>query len=297
KPIMLRKQGVPRPLGEVLDHKLVESSITPLARGQKVELDLTIRNTDRATGTLLSGQIVTNHGAEGLAPDTITVRFRGSAGQSFGAFLAPGITLRLEGEANDYVGKGLSGGKVAIFPPGASASWAGFDRDGSILIGNTSLYGATSGEAFIAGKAGERFAVRNSGAVAVVEGVGDHGCEHMTGGMVVILGPTGRNFAAGMSGGVAYVLDEEEKLVLRCNPLTAPPENIVDPHDEAVIHERIEAHFAMTQSPRAREILDRWSEYRAKFRKVIPAEYKQALEKSPRLKVVVISPPQGAARG
>jgi glutamate synthase (NADPH) large chain len=297
KPVMLRKQGVPRPLGEVLDHKLVESSITPLARGQKVELDLTIRNTDRATGTLLSGQIVTNHGAEGLAPDTITVRFRGSAGQSFGAFLAPGITLRLEGEANDYVGKGLSGGKVAIFPPGASASWAGFDRDGSILIGNTSLYGATWGEAFIAGKAGERFAVRNSGAVAVVEGVGDHGCEYMTGGMVVILGPTGRNFAAGMSGGVAYVLDEEEKLVLRCNPLTAPPEDIVDPNDEAVIHERIEAHFAMTQSPRAREILDRWGEYRAKFRKVIPAEYKQALEKSPRLKVVVISPPQGAARG
>ena len=209
-----------------------------------------------------------------LAEDTIHCRFRGSSGQSFGAFLEKGITFRLEGDSNDYFGKGLSGGKIVVYPPDKSK----FKPENQIIIGNTALYGATNGEAYIRGMAGERFCVRNSGAKAVVEGVGDHGCEYMTGGRAVILGPTGRNFAAGMSGGIAYVLDMEGRLDYFCNQsLVAlePVENLQDIHElQGMIHQ----HLLFTQSSVASKVLTRWEEYLPHFVKVIPYEYKKVLE-------------------
>jgi glutamate synthase (NADPH/NADH) large chain len=231
-----------------------------------------------------------------LPNDTIKVKFKGTAGQSFGTFLAHGISFELEGEGNDYVGKGLCGGRIAVMPPQDCPIKA----EDNIIVGNTVLYGATSGECYFRGVAGERFAVRNSGAVAVVEGVGDHGCEYMTGGMVIVLGQTGRNFAAGMSGGVAYVLDEDDSFAQRCNmsmvQLEAVPEeaaasedgevathgrvhfNHLGKADEVVLRDFIWNHMRHTGSARARDILDNWAAYRSKFVKVLPTEYRRALQ-------------------
>jgi glutamate synthase (NADPH/NADH) large chain len=251
---------------------------------------------------MLSGLVAKRYGHEGLADDTIHIRLRGTAGQSFGAWLAHGITLELEGEGNDYVGKGLSGGRIIIYPPKSSKIVA----EENIIVGNTVLYGAISGECFFRGVAGERFAVRNSGAIAVVEGVGDHGCEYMTGGIVVVLGETGRNFAAGMSGGIAYVLDERGDFEKRCNlamvelePVLAEDEALevlehqggdlethgwvkvahdMTRYDEQRLKSLIQTHLYYTGSSRARLILDNWANFREKFVKVMPIDYRRALE-------------------
>src|SRR5690606_9820494 len=201
------------PIAEVLDRKLIEQAMPALERRQPVQIGTPIRNTDRSTGAMLSGEIAKRFGHKGLRDDTIQVKLSGTAGQSFAAFLARGVSFELVGEANDYVGKGLSGGRIVIRPSQEARTVA----EKSIIVGNTVLYGAIEGECYFRGVAGERFAVRNSGAIAVVEGVGDHGCEYMTGGIVVVIGQTGRNFAAGMSGGVAYVLDEDGDFAERCN--------------------------------------------------------------------------------
>ena len=222
---------------------------------------------------MLSGEIARRTGSEGLPEDTVRFHFSGSAGQSFGAFLVKGVTLTLEGEANDYVGKGLSGGRIIVYPPKGSR----FSPGESIIVGNVVLYGATSGEAFFNGMAGERFAVRNSGATAVVEGVGDHGCEYMTRGTVVVLGPTGRNFAAGMTGGIAYVLDETgEFKSVYCNPAGVDIEP-VEAEDTSIIQDLIRRHQALTGSTRAQYILDNWDAMLPKFAKVFPKEYKRIL--------------------
>jgi len=219
--------------------------------------------------------VVKKHGSRGLPDGTIHLVFRGSAGQSFGAFLAPGITLELIGDANDYLGKGLSGGRIIVrTPPGSP-----FDPAENVIVGNTLLYGATSGEVFINGLAGERFAVRNSGATAVVEGVGDHGCEYMTGGVVVVLGKTGRNFAAGMSGGIAYVLDEYQLFDTLCNLDLVDLESVWRPADQKQLRDLIERHYAWTQSERAKRLLEKWPESVGKFVKVMPIEYRKALER------------------
>ena len=214
----------------------------------------------------------------GLPEGTITIRFTGSAGQSFGAFLAPGVRLRLEGEANDYVGKGLGGGEIVV-RPAAAARYATYENT---IIGNTCLYGATGGALYAAGRAGERFAVRNSGAVAVVEGVGDHGCEYMTGGVVVVLGRTGRNFAAGMSGGVAFVLDEWDEFPSRCNLGMVELEKVTTGEDNKLLHEMITSHFVYTGSRKAKLVLDAWDTILPKFVKVMPVDYKRVLEERKR---------------
>jgi glutamate synthase domain-containing protein 3 len=233
-----------------------------------------IRNVQRTVGAMLSGEVARRHGAEGLPDDTISCSFNGSAGQSFGAFLARGITLSLEGEANDYVGKGLCGGRIVIYPPRS----AGFAAEENILIGNVALYGATSGEAFINGMAGERFAVRNSGATAVVEGVGDHGCEYMTNGVVVVLGAAGRNFAAGMSGGIAYVLDINGDFAeKRCNHGSVDLEPVIEQLDLQVLRSLITRHADLTGSKQARKVLQNWRELLPRFFKVFPHEYKRVL--------------------
>jgi glutamate synthase (NADPH/NADH) large chain len=225
-------------------------------------------------GAMLSGEIARKHGSNGLEPDTIRFNFTGSAGQSFGAFLARGVTLELEGDANDYVGKGLSGGKLIIYPPRGSS----FLPEQNILIGNVALYGATSGEAFFNGRAGERFAVRNSGATAVVEGVGDHGCEYMTRGLVVVLSDTGRNFAAGMTGGLAYVLDETgEFRGVRCNQASVDLESVSESSDIDTLRFWVARQAEHTGSPRANWILENWDALLPKFVKVFPREYKRAL--------------------
>jgi glutamate synthase (NADPH/NADH) large chain len=289
-------------LDKVLDNSLIAEARAALDRGAKVSIDTPIRNVDRATGAMLSGEVARIYGHAGLPEDTIDIRATGTAGQSFGAFLARGVTLRLEGEANDYVGKGLSGGKLIVHPSRAARQ---IDPANSIIVGNTVLYGAVAGECYFRGVAGERFAVRNSGAIAVVEGVGDHGCEYMTGGVVVILGQTGRNFAAGMSGGIAYVLDEDDAFSTRCNLAMVDLEPVRD--EEAVMtetyhqsgdlegHGRVDVmsdmtrfdaerlrqlianHHRYTGSTRAREILEDWPNYMGKFRKVMPVEYRRAL--------------------
>ena len=261
-------------IGQVLDHKLIQQVEKALQDGEKVWIDQKICNTDRATGAMLSGKVAALKPKRNLVDDTIYCRFRGSAGQSFGAFLEKGITFRLEGDSNDYIGKGLSGGKLIVHPPVKTT----FRPEQQIIIGNTALYGATGGEAYFRGIAGERFCVRNSGAKAVVEGVGDHGCEYMTGGRVVILGATGRNFAAGMSGGIAYVLNMEGQLDYFCNKsLVAlePVEHLQDIHElQALIHQ----HLLLTQSSVASKVLSKWEEYLPHFVKVIPYEYKKVLE-------------------
>ncbi|MEX5216828.1 MAG: glutamate synthase large subunit [Nitrospira sp.] len=257
----------------ILDNQLMELCRPAIERGEKVALDLPIKNVNRTVGTMLSSTIAKKYGLDGLPPDTITIKFTGSAGQSFGAFLARGITLILEGESNDYLGKGLSGGKIVVFPPKASL----FVPEQTILIGNTSLYGATQGEAYFYGMAGERFAVRNSGARAVIEGTGDHGCEYMTGGVVVVLGRTGRNFAAGMSGGVAFVLNELGKFESRCNLGMVELEKVTTVEDKQLLHDMITNHFMYTGSRKAKEVLDGWETMLQKFVKVMPVDYKRVL--------------------
>ncbi len=286
--------------GKALDHTLIEKARPALERGERTSFIVSVRNVNRTVGTMLSGEVARRHGHAGLPDDSIHIQMDGTAGQSFGAFLARGITLDLVGEANDYVGKGLSGGRIIVRSPN---DFHGFGPE-HIIAGNTVLYGATEGEAYFNGVAGERFAVRNSGATAVVEGVGDHGCEYMTGGTVVLLGETGRNFAAGMSGGVAYVYDPELRFQSRCNlamvglepllsgveqelrvpralwhPVTrgAPGET-----DEAILRRLVEAHFRYTGSFRAKSILHDWSNARTHFVKVMPHEYKRALAQPPR---------------
>jgi glutamate synthase domain-containing protein 3 len=259
---------------KALDNSLIEHAHSAIESRTPVSLSLPIRNVHRSVGTMLSGEIARRYGSEGLAEDTIQIRFNGSAGQSFGAFLAKGVTLTLEGEANDYAGKGLSGGRLIIFPPRESE----FVSEENILIGNVCLYGATSGEAFFNGMAGERFAVRNSGATAVVEGVGDHGCEYMTKGLVVVLGKTGRNFAAGMTGGIAFVLDRTGEFVqTMCNRREVDLETVSDPKDIEILLSLITRHSEYTGSPQARWILDNWDATLPQFVKVFPHEYKRVL--------------------
>ncbi|MCZ4304567.1 glutamate synthase-related protein [Zoogloeaceae bacterium G21618-S1] len=286
-------------LEKALDQELVKQAAPALERGEAVKIDLPVRNLNRTVGAMLSGAVATKYGHAGLPDDTIHITLSGTAGQSFGAFLARGVTLDLVGEGNDYVGKGLSGGRIVVRP---DAKFRG-DTAENIIIGNTVLYGAIEGEAFFAGVGGERFAVRNSGATAVVEGVGDHGCEYMTGGTVVVLGETGRNFAAGMSGGVAYVFDEDGSFAGRCNMAQVALEPVeeefaarkgteegddLESHgrvdvrhlglaDEAILKGLIEKHAQYTGSATAKRILEHWSSYRAKFVKVMPHEYRRAL--------------------
>ncbi|MBT7665736.1 MAG: glutamate synthase large subunit, partial [Rhodospirillaceae bacterium] len=289
-------------LDKALDNRLIELSEPAIERGEAVRINLPVRNINRTIGAMLSGRIAKKYGGAGLEDDTIHAKFTGSAGQSFAAFLSHGVTFELEGDANDYVGKGLSGGRVVIYPPKIST----ITPEENILIGNTVLYGAISGECYFRGVAGERFAVRNSGVTAVVEGVGDHGCEYMTGGVVVVLGVTGRNFAAGMSGGIAYVLDESSDFHMRCNMAMVELEPIADEdqaledqshqggdlethgrvdlvhdmtrYDAQRLHGLIENHMRYTGSDRAREILDNWDEYLPRFVKVMPVDYRRALQ-------------------
>jgi len=259
-------------LHQSLDYSLIERARAAIDDRAPVEFRLPIRNVHRAVGAMLSGEIALRHGSEGLPDDTIRFHFHGSAGQSFGAFLAKGVTLVLEGDANDYLGKGLSGGRIIVFPEREST----FPAEENILVGNVVLYGATSGEAYFNGAAGERFAVRNSGALAVVEAVGDHGCEYMTRGVVVVLGSTGRNFAAGMTGGIAYVLDEAGRFAARCNPGSVDLGPVTEAADVAALRTLITRHFEFTRSPRARNILMHWEDMLPKFVKVFPHEYQRS---------------------
>jgi len=259
-------------LKDALDHQLIRDAAPALERREPVVLTATVVNKNRTVGGMLSSEVARRHGREGLPPGTIRVSLTGSAGQSFGAWLAPGVELTLEGEANDYVGKGLSGGVVAVRPP----KEAKYVAEDNVVVGNTVLYGATSGRAFFRGKAGERFAVRNSGAHAVVEGVGDHGCEYMTGGVVVVLGRTGFNFAAGMSGGVAYIYDPAGQFARRCNYELVD----LDPFDAAdwdLLRGLIVEHVERTSSLVGRKILDEWVVASRAFVKLMPRAYKQAL--------------------
>ncbi|MFG1377693.1 glutamate synthase large subunit [Xanthobacter autotrophicus] len=289
------------PIEKVLDRTLIAKAAPALERGEKVVITTPIRSVDRSAGAMLSGAVAKAYGGQGLPDDTIHVELTGTAGQAFAAFLAAGVTFDLIGEANDYVGKGLSGGRIIVRPPANAA----IVPEHSIIVGNTVMYGATEGECYFRGIAGERFAVRNSGAIAVVEGTGDHGCEYMTGGIVVVIGQTGRNFAAGMSGGVAYVLDEDKSFAKRCNLSMVDLEPVEEEedllerlhhhggdlefkgridvqgdmsrHDEERLHQLIAKHLHYTGSARAQAILDNWAEYRSKFVKVMPVEYRRAL--------------------
>jgi glutamate synthase (ferredoxin) len=256
-------------LDGVLDRALIAASTRALEHGSPIEIARPIRNTDRTAGTLLGYEVTRRYGSGGLPDDTIRVRFSGSAGQSFGAFLPRGITLQLEGDANDFVGKGLSGGRLIVAPPKTAA----FVAEENIIVGNVALYGATSGEAFVRGVAGERFAVRNSGARAVVEGVGDHGCEYMTGGRVVVLGRTGRNFAAGMSGGVALVLDEDGTFATRCNLEMVDLDPLDDEAEIAACQGLVASHAARTGSAVAARLLAAWPAVLSKFVVVMPRDF------------------------
>jgi len=270
---LCRVEGPPGVLDDALDHELIAAAEPALARRQRVALELGIRNVHRCVGGMLSSKIAETLGPDGLPEETIHVDFRGSAGQSFGGWLAPGVSFALRGDANDYTGKGLSGGVMAVMPPDGS----GFVAQENVIVGNTVLYGATGGRAFFRGQAGERFAVRNSGASAVVEGVGDHGCEYMTGGRVAILGPTGRNFAAGMSGGLAYVLDPEGTLSARINPTLADQIEALDEADAIELRDLVAEHAERTGSEVARRLLDDWATALGSFVKVFPADYKRVL--------------------
>ena len=254
--------------------KLVPLSKEALDNKKKVDIILPIKNTDRTTGTILGYNITTRYGGEGLPEDTVNIHFNGSAGMSFGAFVPKGVTMTLEGDSNDYIGKGLSGGKIIVYPPRKSS----FVPEENTLVGNVVLYGATQGEAYFRGLAGERFCVRNSGVNTVVEGVGDHGCEYMTGGRVVIIGKTGRNFAAGMSGGIAYVLDEDDDFMIHCNMGMVNLEAVETAEDVEVVKGLLTKHVQYTQSTVAEKILDNWNGYQSKFVKVMPKQYKRVLE-------------------
>jgi glutamate synthase (NADPH) large chain len=259
---------------------LLKLAAPALERGEKVDATLPIRNTNRVVGTVTGSELTRRNGPEGLPEGTITFRFQGSAGQSFGAFIPRGMTLTLEGDANDYIGKGLSGGTLAVFPPRD----ASFVAEENIIVGNVALYGATGGEVYIRGVAGERFAVRNSGANAVVEGVGDHGCEYMTGGRVVVLGKTGRNFAAGMSGGVAYVLDRDGTFPVACNREMVSLSKVTEPEELGLVKAMIERHVAATGSAAGQRLLDGWRDASAKLVKVLPNDYRRVVEAQAKLR-------------
>ncbi|WP_278372369.1 glutamate synthase large subunit [Segatella bryantii] len=261
-------------LDGILDQQLIAGAQKAIQDKDEVNLDFAIRNTNRATGTMLSGLIAEKYGEEGLPEGTINVKFKGSAGQSFGAFLVKGIDFKLEGETNDYFAKGLSGGRIAVLPPNRS----NFNAEDNIIAGNTGLYGATTGEVYINGKVGERFAVRNSGAIAVVEGAGDHCCEYMTGGRVVVLGETGRNFAAGMSGGVAYVWDKNHNFDYFCNMDMVEINLVEEASYRKELHELIRQHYLYTGSKLARTMLDDWNHYVEDFIQIVPIEYKRVLQ-------------------
>ena len=260
--------------GPVLDQQMLTAAAKSLGQQAETLLDFTIKNTDRAVGAMLSGTIAKNYGHAGLPDDTIQVKFKGSAGQSFGAFLVSGVSFKLEGETNDYFAKGLSGGRIAILPPVRS----NFAAEENIIAGNTGLYGATSGELYVNGRVGERFGVRNSGAIAVIEGAGDHCCEYMTGGRVVVLGPTGRNFAAGMSGGVAYVWDKNHDFDYYCNMDMVEINLVEESSRRKELHELIRQHYLYTGSKLARAMLDDWPRYAEDFIQVVPIEYKRVLQ-------------------
>ena len=261
-------------LEECLDNELIKRSMPALEEKKPVKFDITIKNCNRTCGAMLGGAVATRYGSAGLPDDTIHINFTGSAGQSFGAFATNGMTFELAGDANDYLGKGLSGGRVIVYPPKGST----FPTEKNIIIGNTVLYGATSGEIYIAGSAGERFAVRNSGAIAVVEGVGDHGCEYMTGGKVVVLGKTGRNFAAGMSGGIAYVYDYNQLFDTLCNLDMVDIETVTEKEDIDFLRTYIEKHIKFTGSKYAKKLLDNWEQTLPYFVKIMPIDYRRALE-------------------
>ena len=261
-------------LPEVKDFEIIRAARPALDWKEEIRLEYEIHNTDRTLCSMLSGYIAQRYGEAGLPDSTINIRFRGSAGQSFCAFLAKGVNVRLEGETNDYFGKGLSGGRITILPPAGVP----FKPEDNIIAGNTGLYGATSGEVYINGRVGQRFAVRNSGASAVIEGAGDHCCEYMTGGRVVVLGEVGRNFAAGMSGGVAYVLDEKHNFDYFCNMDMVEISLVDDNLDRKELYELIRQHHLHTGSAKAGRILENWSRYVDDFIKVIPIEYKHVLQ-------------------
>nr|MCU0256283.1 glutamate synthase subunit alpha [Vicinamibacterales bacterium] len=268
-----------------LEESLDRTTLIPLCRPAlesrtPVTATLPIDNGNRVVGTMLGSEVTRRYGAEGLPEDTIRLRFQGSAGQSFGAFLPRGVTLLLEGDANDYVGKGLSGGRVIVVPP-VNAS---FVAEENVIIGNVAFYGGTAGEAFVRGIAGERFCVRNSGVTAVVEAIGDHGCEYMTGGEVVVLGATGRNFAAGMSGGVAYVFDEAGDFASRCNQDLVGLDGVREPADLVRLRALVERHAVLTASARARALLGNWSAALRRFVRVMPHDYRRVLEAQARMR-------------
>ncbi len=263
----------PAVLGDHLDHEIIKRAEGAIERGEKVAFEIDVRNIHRCVGGMLSSKIAEIHGPDGLEDEAIHVHLKGSAGQSFGGWLSRGVTFTLHGDANDYTGKGLSGGTLAIMPP----EGATYRAEENVIVGNTVLYGATSGKVFFRGLAGERFAVRNSGAPAVIEGVGDHGCEYMTGGRVVVLGETGRNFAAGMSGGIAYVLDENDAFRGKVNPSMLDQLEALDEADAIELHELVAEHERRTGSPVARRVLNEWTTLLPKFVKVFPADYKRVL--------------------
>jgi glutamate synthase domain-containing protein 3 len=271
-------------LEQALDHELIALSLPALEHGHPVQIEMPVRNGNRTVGGMLSGEIARRYGEPGLPNDTIRIDLRGSAGQSFGAWLARGVTLTLHGDANDYVGKGLSGGRLVVRPPASSRIAA----EDNIIVGNVVLYGATAGEAYFRGVAGERFCVRNSGAIAVVEGVGDHGCEYMTGGVAVVLGRTGRNFAAGMSGGIAYVLDEDGSFAGRCNMGMIELEAVETEEDVERLASLLQHHADYTGSPVAERLLADWPAAQVRFLKVMPTDYKRVLQagRSQRLEMV-----------
>ena len=271
-----------------IGHELVRRAQDTIDGGPPCAIELPVRNTDRAIGAMLSGEVARQHGSRGLPDDSIRVKLTGSAGQSFGAFVTTGVTLELEGEANDYVGKGLSGGRLVVRPPREAT----FAPEHNVIVGNVCLYGATGGEAFFGGVAGERFAVRNSGARAVVEGVGDHGCEYMTGGVVVVLGPTGRNFAAGMSGGIAYVFEREHTFRQRCNLAMVELESMRDESEVWLVYGLIEDHVRSTGSPLGNRLLDNWEMMVRHFVKVMPLEYKRVLAERRRARRVSTGQPR-----
>ena len=262
-------------LEKQLDHELIRQAAPALENKEPVRIEMAVQNIDRSVGAMLAGEVARRYADEGLPDNTIEIQMRGTAGQSFGAFINRGITLTLIGDANDYAGKGLSGGRLIVKTP----EQATFDPTQNIIIGNTSFYGATAGEAYINGLAGERFCVRNSGLRAVVEGVGDHGCEYMTGGRVVVIGDTGRNFAAGMSGGIAYVWDPRRSFSTRVNQAMVDLDPLIDPEEIDFVLHMITRHKEYTDSRRAEQILQNWASEAENFVKVIPGEYKLALIK------------------
>jgi glutamate synthase (ferredoxin) len=287
KPTVPRTYGrtcqIPQDHGidQTLDATTLLDLVRPALEDKKpVRASLPIRNTMRVVGTMTGSEVTRRHGAAGLPEDTIQLHFKGSAGQSFGAFIPCGMTLVLEGDSNDYVGKGLSGGKIVVHPPRDAT----FVPEENIIIGNVAFYGATGGEAYVRGLAGERFAVRNSGLHAVVEGVGDHGCEYMTGGRVVVLGPTGRNFAAGMSGGVAYVLDHDGQFATRCNREMVGLARLEDVEEIAAVKAMIEKHVQWTDSAHARRLLERWSDTVPRIVRVLPHDYRRVVEAQARMR-------------